>query len=200
MKVIRAKVNFKKPTVTLTTDEYSSMLKEMEDMRHDLALYRDWHAEDQSKILDLIVSRDEYEIQVAALRAQADCAEKQVEDAAYKLGDAKQTIANLQEFRRELGQEVDAANRTVAEMATELTELKANHDIASKAISKLAELLVTAQQERDEARTEAANLNLELMERDARIDELERRIDWLENRSSDMLLPSGSPFADKNLY
>lgn len=200
MKVIRVKVNFKKPTVTLTTDEYSSMLKEMEDMRHDLALYRDWHAEDQSKILDLIASRDEYEIQVAALRAQAECAEKRAEDAAYKLGDAKQTIANLQEFRREQGQEVDAANRTIAEMATELTELKANHDIASKAISELAELLVTAQQERDEARTEAANLNLELMERDARIDELERRIGWLENRSSDMLLLSGSPFADKNLY
>ena len=76
MKVIRVKVNFKKPTVTLTTDEYSSMLKEMEDIHHDLALYRDWHAEDQSKILDLIASRDEYEIQVAALRAQAECAEK----------------------------------------------------------------------------------------------------------------------------
>ena len=200
MKVIRVKVNFKQPTVTLTTDEYFSMLKEIEDMRHDLALYRDWHAEDQGKILDLIVSRDEYKNQAAALQAQADCAEKRAEDAAYKLGDAKQTIANLQEFRREQGQEVDAANRIIAEMATELTELKASHDIASKTISELTELLVTAQQERDEACAEAANLNLELMERNARIDEMERRIDWLENHSFDMSLSSDSPFADKNLY
>ena len=260
---MKVKVNFKKPTVMLTADKYSSMLKEMEDMRHDLALYRGWHAEDQGKILDLMTKRDEYEIQVAALRAQnqkgdrliqelndqieasetarkdaedalviakknatlremgwdmlhkqieelqrenrglrmqVDRAEKRAEDAAYELDGAKQTIATLREFREEMGQEIDEANRTIAEMATELTELKADRNIALaeverlkgevaqknkindtsfKATNELAELLVTAQRERDEAREEAGNYRVELMERDCRVDELERRNEWL---------------------
>ena len=36
--------------------------------------------------------------------------------------------------------------------------------------------------ERDNARAEAANLNLELMEREFRIDELVKRIKWLESQ------------------
>lgn len=248
---MKVKVNFKKPTVMLTADKYSSMLKEMEDMRHDLALYRGWHAEDQGKILDLITKRDqqaaliqELNDQIEAsetarkdaedalviakknatlremgwdmlhkqieelqrenrgLRAQVDRAEKRAEDAAYELDGAKQTIANLREFREELGQEVEEANRTIIDMATELTELKADRNIALaeierlkgelaqknkindtsfKATNELAELLVTAQRERDEAREEAGNYRVELMERDCRVDELERRNEWLEH-------------------
>lgn len=246
---MKVKVNFKKPTVMLTADKYSSMLKEMEDMRHDLALYRGWHAEDQGKILDLITKRDqqaaliqELNDQIEAsetarkdaedalviakknatlremgwdmlhkqieelqrenrgLRAQVDRAEKRAEDTAYELDGAKQTIANLREFREELGQEVEEANRTIIDMATELTELKADRNIALaeierlkgelaqknkindtsfKATNELAELLVTAQRERDEAREEAGNYRVELMERDCRVDELERRNEWL---------------------
>ena len=248
---MKVKVNFKKPTVMLTADKYSSMLKEMEDMRHDLALYRGWHAEDQGKILDLITKRDqqaaliqELNDQIEAsetarkdaedalviakknatlremgwdmlhkqieelqrenrgLRAQVDRAEKRAEDTAYELDGAKQTIANLREFREELGQEVEEANRTIIDMATELTELKADRNIALaeierlkgelaqknkindtsfKATNELAELLVTAQRERDEAREEAGNYRVELMERDCRVDELERRNEWLEH-------------------
>ena len=176
---MKVKVNFKK---LLTADKYSSMLKEMEDMRHDLVLYRSWHAEDQSQILDLIVKRDEYEIQIAALQAQVNCAEKRAEEATYKLGDAKQTIANLQEFRRELDQEVDEANHTIVAMATELTELKANYDISFKAANELTKLLIAAQRERDEVREEAGNYRVELMERELRIDELVKRIKWLESQ------------------
>lgn len=246
---MKVKVNFKKPTVMLTADKYSSMLKEMEDMRHDLALYRGWHAEDQGKILDLITKRDqqaaliqELNDQIGAsetarkdaedalviakknatlremgwdmlhkqieelqrenrgLRMKLDRAEKRAEDVAYELDGAKQTIANLREFREEMGQEIDEANRTIAEMAIELTELKADRNIALaeierlkgelaqknkindtsfKATNELAELLVTAQKERDEAREEAGNYRVELMERDCRVDELERRNEWL---------------------
>ena len=246
---MKVKVNFKKPTVMLTADKYSSMLKEMEDMRHDLALYRGWHAEDQGKILNLITKRDQQEgliqelnDQIEAsetarkdaedalviakknatlremgwdmlhkqieelqrenrgLRMQVDRADKRAEDTAYELDGAKQTIANLREFREELGQEVEEANRVIAEMATELTELKADRNIALaeierlkgelaqknkindtsfKATNELAELLVTAQKERDEAREEAGNYRVELMERDCRVDELERRNEWL---------------------
>ena len=232
---MKVKVNFKKPTVMLTADKYSSMLKEMEDMRHDLALYRGWHAEDQGKILDLITKRDQQEgliqelnDQIEAsetarkdaedalviakknatlremgwdmlhkqieelqrenrgLRGQLERAEKRAEDTAYELDGAKQTIANLREFREELGQEVEEANHTIAEMATELTLLKGVlaqknkiNDTSFKAANDLAELLVTAQRERDEAREEAGNYRVELMERDCRVDELERRNEWL---------------------
>ena len=232
---MKVKVNFKKPTVMLTADKYSSMLKEMEDMRHDLALYRGWHAEDQGKILDLITKRDQQEgliqelnDQIEAsetarkdaedalviakknatlremgwdilhkqieelqrenrgLRGQLERAEKRAEDTAYELDGAKQTIANLREFREELGQEVEEANHTIAEMATELTLLKGElaqknkiNDTSFKAANDLAELLVTAQRERDEAREEAGNYRVELMERDCRVDELERRNEWL---------------------
>ena len=252
---MKVKVNFKKPTVMLTADKYSSMLKEMEDMRHDLALYRGWHAEDQGKILDLITKRDqqtaliqELNDQIEAsetarkdaedalviakknatlremgwdmlhkqieelqrenrgLRMQVDRAEKRAEDAAYELDGAKQTIANLQEFREDLGQEVDEANRTIAEMATELTELKADRNIALaeierlkgelakksqfndtsfKATNELAELLIAAYRERDEAREEAGDLRLELMERGCRIEELEKQVEWLRDKNEE---------------
>ena len=140
------------------------------------------------------------------LQMKVERAEKRAEDADYELECAKQTIANLQEFREDLGQEVDEANRTISEMATELTELKADRNIALaeierlkgelaqknkindtsfKATNELAELLIAAQRERDEAREEAGNYHVELMERDCRIDELEKQIEWLRNKNEE---------------
>ena len=140
------------------------------------------------------------------LRMQVDRAEKRAEDNAYELDAAKQTIATLQEFREELGQEVDEANRTIAEMATELQELKADrnitiaenerlrarmtekdktNDIAVRATSELADMVVTARNERDTARTEAEDLRLELMERGCRIEELEKQVEWLRDKNDE---------------
>lgn len=140
------------------------------------------------------------------LRTQVDRAEKRAEDAICELDSAKQTIATLREFREELGQEVDEANRVIAEMATELTELKADRNIALaeierlkgelaqknkindtsfKATNELAELLVAAQKERDEAREEAGNYRVELMERDCRVDELEKQVEWLRDKNEE---------------
>ena len=53
-----------------------------------------------------------------------------------------------------------------------------------KSISQLADMLIKANEERDAAITNTANLNLELMERECRIDELERRIEWLQAHSN----------------
>jgi chromosome segregation ATPase len=124
----------------------------------------------------------------------------QVEADEREIADLKASREILRDFREELGQEVDEANRVIAEMATELTELKADRNIALaeierlkgelaqktkindtsfKATNELAELLVTAQRERDEAREEAGNYRVELMERDCRVDELEKRNEWL---------------------
>ena len=56
-------------------------------------------------------------------------------------------------------------------------------DLGMKAANDLAARLVKAMDEADTARAEAANLNLELMERSVRIEELERRIEWLQTHS-----------------
>ena len=260
---MKVKVNFKKPTVMLTANKYSSMLEEMESLRRGLDQYKSWcenmnvsltDAREQVDALRGVVARKDAEVvernalikelddQIAAsetarkdaedalviakknatlremgwdmlhkqieelqrenrgLRMKLERAEKQAEDTAYELDGAKQTIATLREFREEMGQEIDEANRVIAEMATELTELKADRNIALaeierlkgevaqknkindtsfKATNELAELLVTAQKERDEAREEAGNYRVELMERDCRVDELERRNEWL---------------------
>ena len=53
-----------------------------------------------------------------------------------------------------------------------------------KSISQMAEMLIAANEERDSAISRAADLNLEIMEREARIAELEKRIAWLENEGS----------------
>ena len=266
---MKVKVNFKKPTVMLTADKYSSMLEEMASLRRGLDQYKSWcenmtvsltDAREQVDALRGVVARKDAEViernalikelddQIEAsetarkdaedalviakknatlremgwdmlhkqieelqrenrgLRGQVDRAEKRAEDTAYELDGAKQTIANLREFREELGQEVDEANRTIAEMATELTELKADRNIALaeierlkgelaqknkindtsfKATNELAELLVAAQRERDEAREEAGNYRVELMERDCRVDELEKQVEWLRDKNDE---------------
>ena len=266
---MKVKVNFKKPTVLLTANKYSSMLEEMVSLRRGLDQYKSWcenmtvsltDAREQADALRGVVARKDAEIvernaliqelndQIEAsetarkdaedalviakknatlremgwdmlhkqieelqrenrgLRMQVDRAEGRAEDAAYELAGAKQTIANLQEFREELGQEVDEANRTIAEMATELTELKADRNIALaeierlkgelaqknkindtsfKATNELAELLVSAQRERDEAREEAGNYRVELMDRDCRVDELEKQVEWLRDKNDE---------------
>ena len=266
---MKVKVNFKKPTVLLTANKYSSMLEEMASLRRGLDQYKSWcenmnvsltDAREQADALRGVVARKDAEVvernaliqelndQIEAsetarkdaedalviakknatlremgwdmlhkqieelqrenrgLRMQVDRAEGRAEDAAYELAGAKQTIANLQEFREELGQEVDEANRTIAEMATELTELKADRNIALaeierlkgelaqknkindtsfKATNELAELLVSAQRERDEAREEAGNYHVELMDRDCRVDELEKQVEWLRDKNDE---------------
>ena len=266
---MKVKVNFKKPTVLLTANKYSSMLEEMASLRRGLDQYKSWcenmnvsltDAREQADALRGVVALKDAEVvernaliqelndQIEAsetarkdaedalviakknatlremgwdmlhkqieelqrenrgLRMKLERAEKRAEDAAYDLDGAKQTIANLQEFREEMGQEIDEANRTIAEMATELTELKADRNIALaeierlkselaqknkindtsfKATNELAELLVAAQRERDEAREEAGNYRVELMERDCRIDELEKQVEWLRDKNDE---------------
>ena len=130
----------------------------------------------------------------------------QAEVDEREIADLKASKEILQEFREEMGQEIDEANRTIAEMATELTELKADRNIALaeierlkgelaqknkindtsfKATNELAELLIAAQRERDEAREEAGNYRVELMERDCRIDELEKQVEWLRDKNDE---------------
>lgn len=116
----------------------------------------------------------------------------QTEANEREIADLKASREILQEFREELGQEVDEANRVIAEMATELTLLKGElaqkskiNDTSFKATNELAELLIAAQRERDEAREEAGNYHVELMDRDCRVDELEKQVEWLRNKNEE---------------
>ena len=224
---MKVKVNFKKPTVMLTADKYSSMLKEMEDMRGVVAR-KDAEVVERNALIQelndqieasetarkdvedaLVIAKknetlremgwdmlhkqiEELQRENRGLRMQVERAEKRAEDAICELDSAKQTIATLREFREELGEEVDEANRVIAEMATELTLLKGElaqknkiNDTSFKATNELAELLVAAQKERDEAREEAGNYRVELMERDCRIDELEKQVEWLRDKNEE---------------
>ena len=54
-----------------------------------------------------------------------------------------------------------------------------------KSVSQLADMLIKANEERAAAIAEAADLNLELMDREFRIDELERRVKFLEAAAVD---------------
>ena len=54
-----------------------------------------------------------------------------------------------------------------------------------KSIAQLADMLIKANEERAAAIAEAADLNLELMDREFRIDELERRVKFLEAAAAD---------------
>ena len=137
-------------------------------------------------------------IRVKAKATPKTYTEKHLREVYQRLANAYG--GEMERLRNELTAAHQENERLQAKLAVEKKQASEAYDLAIKSSADLATRLVKAMDERDEARAEAANLNLELMERDARINELERRIGWLENRSSDMSLSSGSPFADKNLY
>lgn len=92
-------------------------------------------------------------------------------------------IAGIQMWQKIANEnEADARNW---QARAESAEKAKNEDraLCMQATNDLAARLVKAMDERDEARVKAADLSLELMERDARIDELERRIEWLQAHS-----------------
>ena len=144
---MKVKVNFKKPTVMLTADKYSSMLKEMEDMRHDLALYRGWHAEDQGKILDLITKRDQQATLI-----------------------------------QELNDQIEASETALAESESKRDHNATLYETATRAATELADMLVRANEEVKAARSETEDIKLELMDREFRIDELEKQVEWLQDK------------------
>ena len=74
--------------------------------------------------------------------------------------------------------------RLRAELAVAKKKCSEASDQGMKTANDLAVRLIKTMNEADAARTEAADLNVELMERDARIDELERRIEWLQAHSN----------------
>ena len=91
-------------------------------------------------------------------------------------------IAGVQMWQK-IANENEADARNWKARAESAVKAKSEGEtLCLKATSDLAARLVKTMDERDEARAEAANLNLELMERELRIDELVKRIEWLESQ------------------
>ena len=140
-------------------------------------------------------------INMKVIRVKAKVATKPVvEDAAFWKRAAEQNAELAKQIAGEL--DIEKKNHALATAGVQMWQRIANEneadarnwkaradaavkakrdaeDLGMKAANDLAARLVKAMDEADEARAEAANLNLELMERQCRIDELELRIEWL---------------------
>ena len=81
-----------------------------------------------------------------------------------------------------LTEAVENLDEDNARLVVEKAELRQELDEATSGMNAMVKFWNEAITERDNARAEAANLNLELMEREFRIDELVKRIKWLESQ------------------
>ena len=81
-----------------------------------------------------------------------------------------------------LTEAVENLDEDNARLIMEKAELRQELDEATSGMNAMVKFWNEAVIERDNARAEAANLNLELMEREFRIDELVKRIKWLESQ------------------
>ena len=90
----------------------------------------------------------------------------------------------IERLRNELTFAHQENERLRANLAVEKKKASEAYDLSIKASADLAARLVKTMDEADAARVEAEDLRLELMERGVRIEELERRIEWLEAHSN----------------
>ncbi|MBQ8854455.1 MAG: hypothetical protein IJZ67_09170 [Alistipes sp.] len=139
------------------------------------------------------------------IRVKAKVATKPVvEDAAFWKRAAEQNAELAKQIAAEL--DIEKKNHALATAGVQMWQRIANEneadarnwkaradaavkakrdaeDLGMRAANDLAARLVKAMDEADAAREEANDLRLELMERGVRIEELERRIEWLQAHS-----------------
>ena len=58
-------------------------------------------------------------------------------------------------------------------------------DIAVRTTSELVDMMLDARKELDASRAEAEDLHMELMDRDFRVDELEKQVEWLRSKNEE---------------
>ena len=144
-------------------------------------------------------------INMKVIRLRAKVATKPVvEDAAFWKRAAEQNAELAKQLADEL--DIEKKNHALATAGVQMWQKIANEneadarnwkaradaavkakrdaeDLGMRAANDLAARLVKAMDEADAARAEAEDLRLELMERGVRIEELERRIEWLQAHS-----------------
>ena len=121
-------------------------------------------------------------IRVKAKVAPKTYTEEHLREVYQRLADAYGS--EQERLRNELMAANQENERLRATLAVEKKKASEAYDLAIKASADLAARMVKAMDAADAARAEVADLNLELMERECRIDELERRIEWLQAHSN----------------
>ena len=116
-------------------------------------------------------------IRVKAKVAPKTYTEEHLREVYQRLADAYGS--EQERLRNELSFAHQENERLRATLAVEKKKASEAYDLAIKASADLGVRLARTLDERDEAREEADDLSVELMERQCRIDELERRIEWL---------------------
>ena len=91
----------------------------------------------------------------------------------------------IERLRNELTFAHQENERLRAKLAVEKKKASEAYDLSIKASADLGTRLARTLDERDEAREEADDLSIELMDRECRIDELTRRVKFLEAALAD---------------
>ena len=120
-------------------------------------------------------------IRVKAKVAPKTYTEEHLQEVYQRLADAYG--GEIERLHNELTFAHQENERLQAQLTVEKKKASEAYDLSIKASADLAARLVKAMDKADAARAEAEDLNLELMERQCRIDELERRIEWLQTHS-----------------
>ena len=93
--------------------------------------------------------------------------------------------SEIERLRNELTFAHQENERLRAKLAVEKKKASEAYDLSIKASADLGARLARTLDERDEAREEADDLSIELMDRECRIDELTRRVKFLEAALAD---------------
>lgn len=182
---MKVKVNFKKPTVMLTANKYSSMLEEMESLRKGLDQYKSWcenmnvslaDAREQVDALRGVVARKVAEVEEKEALIQELNDQIEASEAARKDAEDALVIAKKNETLREMGwdmlhkqiEELQRENRGLR-MQVERAEKRAEDadyelEGAKQTIATLREFREELGQEVDEANRTIAEMATELTE------------------------------------
>lgn len=212
---MKVKVNFKKPTVLLTAEKYSSMLAEIDDLRGALEIAKknatlremgwqmlhDQIDELKRKNRGLQSENMEAHALIAELNDQIEASESALDDTHGDLVFQKGLQKDCEAYITELKFQVNVLTRRLEESESKRDHNATLYETASRAATELADMLVRANAEADKARAETEDIKLELMDREFRIDELEKQVEWLRENESNYqnLLAENTELISKNM-
>ena len=212
---MKVKVNFKKPTVLLSAEKYSSMLAEIDDLRGALEIAKKnatlremgWDMlhkqieELQRKNRGLQAENLEAHALIAELNDQIAASESALDDTHGDLVFQKGLQRDCEAHITELKFQVNVLTRRLEESESKRDHNAALYETAAQAATELAEKYIQANEEAKAARSEAEDIKLELMDREFRINELEKQVEWLRENEDNYqnLLAENTELISKNM-
>lgn len=212
---MKVKVNFKKPTVLLTAEKYSSMLAEIDDLRGALEIAKknstlremgwqmlhDQIDELKRKNRGLQAENMEAHALIAELNDQIEASESALDDSHGDLVFQKGLQKDCEAYITELKFQVNVLTRRLEESESKRDHNATLYETAAQAATELAEKYIQANEEAKAARSEAEDIKLELMDREFRINELEKQVEWLRENEDNYqnLLAENTGLISKNM-